>query len=337
MKPTIDVAGYRDMVGSAIVRVLDSQGQSNVVTRTNAELDRTNRAAVRAFFEAEKPDPVYLAAAKVGGLHANNTYPAEFIYQNLMIEANAIHEAWRVAFQKLLFLGSSCIYPKLAPQPMSEDALLTGTLEPTKEPYAIAKIAGIKHCESYNRLYGESHGTDYRSVMPTNLYGPGDNDDLQNSYVIPAMIRKLNLAELVDERNWPTIEADERTHGRIPEDLRHHLDNTCTRSLAPCAVLLETGTPTARISLCRRHGIGKRPCYESGKNHLRGSRQVYAIPARRQRPGGAYPRAGLQGIAVDGEVGAQLVVRCYRCGIEPCPEALRGLLRPRHLRGVLNV
>jgi len=194
--PKIYVAGHRGMVGSAIIRVLNSQGQSHIITRTHAELDLTNQAAVRAFFEAEKPDQVYLAAAKVGGIHANNTYPAEFIYQNMMIEANIVHEAWRVGAQKLLFLGSSCIYPKLAPQPMREDALLTGTLEPTNEPYAIAKIAGIKLCESYNRQYGQSHGTDYRSVMPTNLYGPGDNYHPENSHVIPALIRRFHEAKV---------------------------------------------------------------------------------------------------------------------------------------------
>ena len=192
----IYVAGHRGMVGSAIIRVLNVQGQTNIITRTHAELDLTNQAAVRAFFEAEKPDQVYLAAAKVGGIHANNTYPAEFIYQNMMIEANIVHEAWRVGVQKLLFLGSSCIYPKLAPQPMREDALLTGTLEPTNEPYAIAKIAGIKLCESYNRQYGASHGTDYRSVMPTNLYGPGDNYHPENSHVIPALIRRFHEAKI---------------------------------------------------------------------------------------------------------------------------------------------
>ena len=192
MKQKIYVAGHRGMVGSAIVRVLQAQGCTNIVTRTHAELDLTNQAAVRAFFEAEKPDQVYLAAAKVGGIHANNTYPAEFIYQNLMMEANIIHEAWRAGVQKLLFLGSSCIYPKLAPQPMREDALLTGVLEATNEPYAVAKIAGIKLCESYNRQYG----TDYRSVMPTNLYGLGDNYHPENSHVIPAMIRRFHEAKV---------------------------------------------------------------------------------------------------------------------------------------------
>ena len=190
------------MVGSAIVRTLQQQGQTNFVTRTHAELDLTNQAAVQAFFEEEKPTQVYLAAAKVGGIHANNTYPAEFIYQNLMVQANVIDAAFRNGVQKLLFLGSSCIYPKLAPQPMAEDALLTGTLEPTNEPYAIAKIAGIKLCESYNRQYGQSHGVDYRSVMPTNLYGPGDNYHSENSHVIPALIRRFHEAKAA---NAPTV------------------------------------------------------------------------------------------------------------------------------------
>jgi len=186
------------MVGSAIVRQLLAQGHlvERIVTRTHAELDLTNQAAVNEFFAEEKPDQVYLAAAKVGGIHANNTYPAEFIYQNLMMQANVIDAAFRNGVQKLLFLGSSCIYPKLAPQPMREDALLTGTLEATNEPYAIAKIAGIKLCESYNRQYGQSHGVDYRSVMPTNLYGPGDNYHPENSHVIPALIRRFHEAKV---------------------------------------------------------------------------------------------------------------------------------------------
>jgi GDP-L-fucose synthase len=198
MHPKIYVAGHRGMVGSAIVRQLQAQGNptERIVTRTHAELDLTNQAAVNAFFAEEKPDQVYLAAAKVGGIHANNTYPAGFIYQNLMVQANVIDAAFRNGVQKLLFLGSSCIYPKLADQPMREDALLTGTLEATNEPYAIAKIAGIKLCESYNRQYGESHGVDYRSVMPTNLYGPGDNYHPENSHVIPALIRRFHEAKV---------------------------------------------------------------------------------------------------------------------------------------------
>jgi GDP-L-fucose synthase len=192
----IYVAGHGGMVGSAIVRSLKAKGYRNVLTRTHAELDLINQAAVQAFFVAEKPDQVYLAAARVGGIYANNTYPAEFIYQNLMIEANVIHQAFNCGVKKLLFLGSSCIYPKLVSQPMDENALLTGTLEPTNEPYAIAKIAGIKLCESYNRQYGDKHGIDYRSVMPTNLYGPGDSYHPENSHVIPALIRRFHEAKI---------------------------------------------------------------------------------------------------------------------------------------------
>lgn len=192
----IYVAGHRGMVGSAIFRALQKQGQTNIVTRTHAELDLTNQADVQQFFAQEKPTQVYLAAAKVGGIHANNTYPADFIYQNLMVQANVVDAAFRNGVQKLLFLGSSCIYPRMADQPMREDALLTGVLEPTNEPYAIAKIAGIKLCESYNRQYGQSHGVDYRSVMPTNLYGPGDNYHPENSHVIPALIRRFHEAKV---------------------------------------------------------------------------------------------------------------------------------------------
>lgn len=192
--PKIYVAGHRGMVGSAIVRDLIAKGQdpARIIGRTHAELDLTDQAAVRNFFAVEKPDQVYLAAAKVGGIHANNTYPAEFIYDNLMVQANVIDAAYRNGVKKLLFLGSSCIYPKLAPQPMSENALLTGFLEPTNEPYAVAKIAGIKICESYNRQYG----VDYRSVMPTNLYGTGDNYHPENSHVIPALIRRFHEAKV---------------------------------------------------------------------------------------------------------------------------------------------
>jgi len=196
--PKIYVAGHRGMVGSAIVRKLLAQGHplDRLVTRTHADADLTEQSQVRQFFETEKPDQVYLAAAKVGGIYANNAYPAEFIYKNLMMQSNVIDAAFRTGVQKLLFLGSSCIYPKLAEQPMREDALLTGALEPTNEPYAIAKIAGIKLCESYNRQYGLSHGVDYRSVMPTNLYGPGDNYHPENSHVIPALIRRFHEAKV---------------------------------------------------------------------------------------------------------------------------------------------
>lgn len=194
-KERIYIAGHRGMVGSAIVRELERKGYTNLVYRTRSELDLTDQAAVHHFFKTEKPTQVYLAAAKVGGIYANNTYPAEFIYDNLMVQSNVIHQAFLSGVKKLLFLGSSCIYPRLAPQPMSEDALLTGKLEPTNEPYAIAKIAGIKMCESYNRQYGVSHGIDYRSVMPTNLYGPGDNYHPDNSHVIPALIRRFHEAK----------------------------------------------------------------------------------------------------------------------------------------------
>jgi GDP-L-fucose synthase len=186
----IFVAGHRGMVGGAIVRQLEAQGGTTPITRSRAELDLTDQAAVRDFFAAERPDAVILAAAKVGGVHANNIYPADFIYENLMIEANVVHQAYAAGVRSLLFLGSSCIYPRAVPQPMREDALLTGVLEATNEPYAIAKIAGIKLCESYNRQYG----VDYRSVMPTNLYGPGDNFHPENSHVLPAMIRRFHEA-----------------------------------------------------------------------------------------------------------------------------------------------
>jgi GDP-L-fucose synthase len=200
----IYVAGHRGMVGSAIVRHLLMLGvvQSQIVTRTHSELDLTNQAAVQQFFAQETPTQVYLAAAKVGGIYANNIYPADFIYENLMVQANVIDAAFKSGVQKLLFLGSSCIYPRMAQQPMREGALLTGTLEPTNEPYAIAKIAGIKLCESYNRQYGASHGVDYRSVMPTNLYGPGDNYHPENSHVIPALIRRFHEAKLA---NAPSV------------------------------------------------------------------------------------------------------------------------------------
>ena len=187
----IFVAGHRGMVGSAIVRALSASGKHEIIVRTRDELDLRNQSAVRSFFEQTSIDEVYLAAARVGGIYANNTYPADFIYDNLIVEANVIHQAYATGIQKLLFLGSSCIYPVAAAQPMAENALLTGPLEPTNEPYAIAKIAGIKLCESYNRQYGITDGLDYRSVMPTNLYGKGDNYHPENSHVVPALIRKV--------------------------------------------------------------------------------------------------------------------------------------------------
>ena len=196
----IYVAGHRGMVGSAIVRKLQSQGHGNILSRVSSELDLRSQAAVTRFFEDEKPDYVFLAAAKVGGIHANNTYRADFIYENMMIQNNVIHEAYRNGVKKLLFLGSSCIYPKMAPQPLREDYLLTGELEPTNEPYAIAKIAGIKMCDAYRSQYG----CNFISVMPTNLYGPNDNYDLHNSHVLPALIRKFHEAKL---NGTPTVEV----------------------------------------------------------------------------------------------------------------------------------
>jgi GDP-L-fucose synthase len=193
-QPRIYVAGHNGLVGSAIVRVLHAQGHTNIVTRSHKELELTNQSAVAEFFRTEQIDQVYLAAAKVGGIHANNTYPAEFIYDNMMVQANVVHEAWKSGVQKLLFLGSSCIYPRMAPQPIKEEYLMSGMLEPTNEPYAMAKIAGIKLCESYNRQYG----TDYRSVMPTNLYGPGDSYHPENSHVIPALMRRFHEARQND-------------------------------------------------------------------------------------------------------------------------------------------
>ena len=198
----IFIAGHRGMVGQALVRKLAAAGDAELVLRTRRELDLTDQNAVRDFFQSEKVDRVFLAAARVGGIHANNVFPADFIYENLMIEANVIHQAFRADVRELLFLGSSCIYPKLAAQPMREDALLSGALEPTNEPYAIAKIAGIKLCESYNRQFGASEGVDFRSVMPTNLYGPGDNYHPENSHVVPALIRRFVEAE---EQRLPTV------------------------------------------------------------------------------------------------------------------------------------
>jgi GDP-L-fucose synthase len=201
------VAGHRGMVGSALVRRLKEVGGNTLLLPTRSHLDLCDQRAVAEFYAEEQPDQVYIAAARVGGIHANNTYPAEFLYENLMIEANLIHSAFRAGVRRLVFLGSSCIYPREAPQPMQEEALLTGPLEPTNEPYAIAKIAGIKLCESYTRQYGTSHGVDYRSVMPTNLYGPGDNYHPQNSHVIPALIRRFHEAKLTRQASvvlWGT-------------------------------------------------------------------------------------------------------------------------------------
>ena len=194
-KHRVFVAGHKGMVGSAIVRLLKNE-DTEIITKNRTELDLLNQGSVQKFFEHEKIDQVYLAAAKVGGIHANNTYPADFIYENLMVQTNVIHSAFLNGVKKLLFLGSSCIYPKYANQPMKEEELLAGKLEPTNEPYAIAKIAGIKMCESYNRQYGKSHGIDYRSIMPTNLYGPGDNYHPEKSHVSPGLIYRFHKAKI---------------------------------------------------------------------------------------------------------------------------------------------
>ncbi len=194
--PKIYIAGHTGMVGSSIIRVLRSKGFTNLIYRKHSDLDLIDQAAVKDFFLKEKPDQVYLSAAKVGGIQANNVYPADFLYQNLMIQTNVIDAAFQNNVKKLLFLGSSCIYPKHTEQPISEEALLSGKLEPTNEPYAIAKISGIKICESYNRQYGESHNIDYRCVMPSNLYGPGDNYSDNNSHVIPSLIRRFHEAKI---------------------------------------------------------------------------------------------------------------------------------------------
>jgi GDP-L-fucose synthase len=205
-KPKIFVAGHKGMVGSAIARLLNDQ-DVEIITKDRTELDLLNQESVQKFFKHKKIDQIYIAAAKVGGIYANNSYPAEFIYENLMVQTNVIHGAFLNGVKKLLFLGSSCIYPKYASQPMKEEDLLAGKLEPTNEPYAVAKIAGIKMCESYNRQYGKSHGVDYRSVMPTNLYGPGDNYHPENSHVIPSLIYRFHKAKINNLENvtiWGT-------------------------------------------------------------------------------------------------------------------------------------
>jgi GDP-L-fucose synthase len=291
----IFIAGHGGMVGSAIVRKLRESGYTNLITRTRAELDLVQQADARKFFERERVDQVYLAAAKVGGILANDTYPAEFIYQNLMIEANIIHEAWHAGVKRLLFLGSSCIYPRLAPQPMAESMLLTGVLEATNEPYAIAKIAGIKLCESYNRQYG----TDYRSVMPTNLYGPGDNYHSENSHVIPGLLRRFHEAKqnaAPEVLIWGTgtpmreflyvddmaeacvhvMELDSDTYGRNTEPMLSHInigtgEDLSIRDLATTIgqivgyqgrIAFDTtkpdGTPRKLMDVGRLHGLGWR-------------------------------------------------------------------------------
>ena len=216
---SIYVAGHSGMVGSAIVRRLQVEGYRRIITRTHAELDLIDQRTVAEFFRGEKIDAVFMAAARVGGIHANNTYRADFIYENLMVECNVIQAAFTSGVERLLFLGSSCIYPRSCPQPMREEYLLSGCLEPTNEAYAIAKIAGIKLCESYNR----QHGTHYRSVMPTNLYGPNDSFDLENCHVLPAMLRKFHIAKLAAQEDREGIRRDEECFGPIPQEVREAL------------------------------------------------------------------------------------------------------------------
>jgi len=216
----IYVAGHRGLAGSALMRQLQANGFERLVTRTHQELDLTDQTAVKKFFAQEQIDVVFLAAARVGGVHANNIYRANFIYENLMIAANVMHQAFTAGVRRLLFLGSSCIYPPTSVQPLREEALLTGALEPTNEPYAIAKIGGIKMCEAYNVQYG----TAFRAVMPTNLFGPNDNYDLENSHVLPAIIRKLHLAKKACEGDREALSLDQRRHGPIPPDVRACLD-----------------------------------------------------------------------------------------------------------------
>ncbi|MCK9296585.1 MAG: GDP-L-fucose synthase [Desulfobulbaceae bacterium] len=230
----IFIAGHRGLVGSAIARKLQSAGYENIITRTRAQLDLIDQHEVASFFAAEKPEYVFLAAAKVGGIHANSTYPADFIYQNLTIQNNIIHNSYVHGVKKLLFLGSSCIYPKLCPQPMKEEYLLTGPLEPTNSAYAVAKIAGIEMCRSYNR----QHGTRFIPVMPTNLYGTNDNFDLENSHVLPAMIRKFHLARLAAAGDFAAIDRDEKLFGTIPADIK-----TAIAQPAPQVILWGSGTP----------------------------------------------------------------------------------------------
>jgi GDP-L-fucose synthase len=213
----IYVAGHKGLVGSAIHRKLEEKGYGNIIGRTREELDLERQAEVASFFQEQRPEYVFLAAARVGGIWANNSFPAEFIYSNIMVQTNVIHSAYRNGVKKLLFLGSSCIYPKHCPQPMKEEYLLTGPLEPTNEPYAVAKIAGILTCQSYHRQYGAN----YISVMPTNLFGPNDNFDLETSHVIPALIRKFHLAKLAVKGDLEGIQRDEACYGHIPQDIRN--------------------------------------------------------------------------------------------------------------------
>lgn len=234
------VAGHRGLVGSAIVRRLRKDGYTNVVCRTHAELDLTDQRAVADFFAVEKPDYVFLSAAKVGGIMANNTYRGEFIYENLMIQSNILHQSMVHNVKRLVFLGSSCIYPKMAPQPIKESDLMTGPLEPTNSPYAIAKIAGIEMCDAYNKQYG----TSFVPVMPTNLYGPGDYFDLEKSHVLPGMLRKFHLGKLAMTGDWTGIEKDEAKWGPIPAEMKQSIGLEDKNSRDCKVVLWGTGSPS---------------------------------------------------------------------------------------------
>jgi GDP-L-fucose synthase len=243
----IYIAGHKGLVGSALYRRLCADGFSNLIVRKHRKLDLTRQKDTEDFFQLEKPNYVFLAAAKVGGIMANNTYPAEFIYTNLAIQNNIIHAAWKTGVKRLLFLGSSCIYPKECSQPMKEEFLLTGPLEPTNEPYAVAKISGIKMCQAYNRQYG----TRYLCVMPTNLFGPNDNFDLETSHVLPALIRKFHLAKLASQRDWEGIKKDEERYGVISEEVKQSIDFSAsfsnnqkfTPGFNPSVLLWGTGKP----------------------------------------------------------------------------------------------
>jgi GDP-L-fucose synthase len=240
--PSIYIAGHTGLVGSALVRKLESDGDSNLIVRNHSDLDLTRQGDVATFFKSEKPEYVFLAAAKVGGILANYTYPAEFIYTNLAIQNNVIHAAWKTGVKRLLFLGSSCIYPKECPQPMKEEYLLTGPLEPTNEPYAVAKISGVKMCQAYNRQYG----TQYLCVMPTNLYGPNDNFDLETSHVLSALIRKFHLAKLAYQGDWEGIRKDEQTYGKIPDDVKQSIGigtSGSNNQTVPLVLLWGSGNP----------------------------------------------------------------------------------------------
>ncbi|MDG4550478.1 MAG: GDP-L-fucose synthase [Candidatus Contendobacter sp.] len=237
--PKIYVAGHRGLVGSALVRALHAQGHENLILRTHAELDLLDQAATARFFAETRPEVVFLAAAKVGGIHANNVQRGQFIYENLTMQTHVLHQAYLAGVKRLIFLGSSCIYPKFAPQPIHEDALLTGPLEPTNLPYAIAKIAGVEMCDAYNRQYG----TAYVPVMPTNLYGPNDNFDLKSSHVLPALIRKFHLARLAQVRDWASIAQDVARFGPIPADLQQSLGIPPHSPTAPRVTIWGTGAP----------------------------------------------------------------------------------------------